>query len=49
MVAPKDGKGSLNHGIGLSLVATAFAHPLAYVKVLVQVCFIIALDLFDKI
>eukprot|EP00795_Rhopilema_esculentum_P005104 gene5104-222_t len=37
MVAPKDGKGSLNHGIGLSLVATAFAHPLAYVKVLVQV------------
>ena len=34
-------KGGISQSIGLSAIATAFAHPLAYVKVLIQVCMVL--------
>jgi len=37
MAADRGGKSFTFHGIGLSAITTAFAHPLTYVKVLVQV------------
>ena len=38
MASTRDGKSSMIQTVGMSAVTTAFAHPLAYVKVLVQVC-----------